>query len=128
MQKLPGVETVDVSLTKASTDIRFRSGNTVTLAQLRDVIKKGGFKSGETQIVATGTLVNDKNRVTLDLAPAKMTLIVESDPASPAAYAEARKAGGRSTRHGRSNWNHHAGRSVLREKHHAQERYPCLQP
>ena len=91
MQKLPGVETVEVSLTKASTDIRFRSGNTVTLAQLRDVIKKGGFKSGETQIVATGTLVNDKNRVTLDLAPAKMTLIVESDPASPAAHAEARK-------------------------------------
>ena len=57
MQKLPGVETVEVSLTKASTDIRFRPGNTVTLAQLRDVIKKGGFKAGEVQITAQGKLV-----------------------------------------------------------------------
>ena len=91
MQKLPGVETVEVSLTKASTDIRFRPGNTVTLAQLREVIKNGGFKSGEVQITAKGKLVNDKNRVTFDLAPAKTTFIVESNPASPDAHAEARK-------------------------------------
>jgi len=91
MQKLPGVEAVDVSLTKAVTDIRFRSGNTVTLAQLREIIKNGGFKSGGSRITATGSLVSDASRLRLDLAPAKSTLIVESDPAKPAAFAEARK-------------------------------------
>ena len=91
MQKLPGVEAVDVSLTRAVTDIRFRPGNTVTLAQLREIIKNGGFKSGESQITATGSLISDASRLRLDLAPAKSTLIVESDPASPAAFAEARK-------------------------------------
>ena len=91
MQKLPGVETVEVSLTKASTDIRFRPGNTVTLAQLREVIKNGGFKSGTIQITATAKLVRDNSRVTSDLAPSKVTLIVESDPANPSGYAEARK-------------------------------------
>ena len=65
VQKLPGVESVDVSLERASTDIQLRAGNAITLQQLREVIKKGGFKSGEVQIAATGTLVNDKNRVTL---------------------------------------------------------------
>ena len=36
-------------------------------------------------------LVNDKNRVTLDLAPAKATLILESDPANPAARRTTRR-------------------------------------
>ena len=91
MHKLPGVEAVEVSLTKAATDIRFRPGNTVTLAQLREVIKRGGFKSGETQVSATGRLVREDTRVVLDLAPARAILVLEADPSNPAAIAEARK-------------------------------------
>jgi len=67
------------------------TGNTVTLAQLRESIKSGGFKSGGSRITATGSPVSDASRLRLDLAPAKSTLIVESDPANPAAFAEARR-------------------------------------
>lgn len=91
MLRLPGVEGVDVSLTKAVTDIRLGPGNTVTLAQLRGVIKNGGFKSGEAQVTATGKLARENTRLALDLAPAKQALVLEADPANPAAIAEARK-------------------------------------
>jgi hypothetical protein len=91
MLKLPGVEAVDVSLTKAMTDIRFRPDNTVTLTQLREIIKNGGFKSGEAQVTASGKLVRAHTRLALDLAPAKETLTVEADPANPAAIVETRK-------------------------------------
>ena len=91
MQKLPGVEAVDVSLSKAVTEIRLGPGNTVTLAQLRAVIKNGGFKAGEAQVTATGKLARENTRLALDLAPAKEALVLEADPANPAAIAEARK-------------------------------------
>ena len=94
MKKLPGVEEVHVSLEKASTDIELRPGNTVTLAQLRQVIKNGGFKAGEAQITAVGQLLDAKGRLTVDLAPAKASLLLEADPANASALSEAAKLAG----------------------------------
>ena len=91
MKKLPGVEDVHVSLEKASTDILLRPGNTITLAQLRQVIKNGGFKAGEAGITAIGRLVDEKGRLALDLAPAKASLLLDAGPGNAAALAEARE-------------------------------------
>ena len=91
MKKLPGVEEVHVSLEKAHTDIRFRPGNTITLAQLREIIKNSGFKPGQAEITALGRLVDDKGQLTLDLAPAKASLLLQTETVASAAVGEARR-------------------------------------
>lgn len=55
MQKVDGVQTVRVSLKEGLTVLELRPDNTVTLSQLRAVIKKNGFVSKDARIVARGT-------------------------------------------------------------------------
>lgn len=76
MQKLTGVESARVSLKEGLTVLELRPGNTVTLAQLRTVIKHNGFVSKDAQIVARGTPRNGGfevsgtgERLTLAAAP-----------------------------------------------------------
>jgi hypothetical protein len=91
MKKLPGVEDVHVSLEKAFTEIWLRDGNTVTLAQLRDVIKSGGFKPGEAQIRAIGRLIDGKAGLAVDLAPSKAVLELEAESEHPERLRDARR-------------------------------------
>lgn len=65
--KLPGVESADVSLDKASADIRLRPDNGITLTQLRDVLKKNGYPTRDAQIEARGRIVDRGGRLLLDL-------------------------------------------------------------
>jgi hypothetical protein len=83
MKRLPGVTDVQVSLKAATTTIVLGETNTITLDQLRDIIRKNGFKPGESQIRATGKVIEDQGRVAVDLAPAKATLIL-SNPSNEA--------------------------------------------
>ena len=55
MRKVDGVESVDVSLERASAAINLRPGNRITLAQLRQIIKNNGFVSKDVQVTAAGT-------------------------------------------------------------------------
>lgn len=55
MQKVDGVQTVRVSLKEGLTTLELRPDNTVTLLQLRAVIKNNGFVSKDAAIVARGT-------------------------------------------------------------------------
>jgi hypothetical protein len=89
MLKVPGVESVRISLRYATTTLELSDDNTVTLDQLREIIKKNGFTSGEAQITATGTLTGDGDLI-IDLAPAKASLTINSKLGSDAA-SEARK-------------------------------------
>jgi copper chaperone CopZ len=57
IRKLPGVESVDVSLERATADIRLRAGNAITLAQLRQIIKNNGFASKEAIVTVIGNLI-----------------------------------------------------------------------
>jgi hypothetical protein len=54
MQKVDGVETVRVSLKEGLTILELKPHNSVTLSQLRTVIRNNGFVSKEAQIVAFG--------------------------------------------------------------------------
>jgi hypothetical protein len=92
IQKLPGVESVEVSLTRAVTDVRFTAGNAVTIAQLREIIRKSGFNPGESLVVATGRLVDQaEGRLGLEVVPGKWTILLEPDPARAGAIDAARK-------------------------------------
>ena len=57
VQKIAGVESVEVSLKQVMTRIRLKPGNAVTLAQISKIIKDGGFNSGAAEVDAVGTLV-----------------------------------------------------------------------
>ena len=57
MQKVPGVTSVKVSLNEGLTILDFARENTVTLAQLRQVIRNNGFVTNESRIIARGAIV-----------------------------------------------------------------------
>ena len=59
MKKVPAVSQVRVSLKDGLTILDLKAGNTVTLAQLRQIINNNGFVSKEAQLVAAGTPRSD---------------------------------------------------------------------
>jgi hypothetical protein len=60
MEKLPGVESVKVSLNEGRAVIQLRPGNTITIAQVRQGVTRNGFTpqqaviSAEADVVAKG--------------------------------------------------------------------------
>jgi hypothetical protein len=57
MKKVPAVSQVRVSLNDGLTVLDLKPGNTVTLAELWQIIKNNGFVPKEASIVARGTVV-----------------------------------------------------------------------
>ena len=91
MNRIPGVQTVEVSLKSATTTIELADGNTLTLDRLREIIKKNGFQPGQARITATGRLTSDAGQLRIDLAPAKLVLTLVSGAGRDAALGDARK-------------------------------------
>ena len=54
MKKIPAVTQVRVSLNDGLTILDLKPGNTTTLAELRQVIKRNGFVSNEATAIARG--------------------------------------------------------------------------
>ena len=67
VKKLDGVASVDVSLEKASADVRLKPGNKITLSQLRKVIRDGGYPTKDAQVEARGQMVERNGLLSLDL-------------------------------------------------------------
>ena len=67
IKKLDSVESVDVSLEKATADIRLKPGNVVTLPQLRRIIRQAGYPTKDARVDARGTLVDRNGNPALDL-------------------------------------------------------------
>jgi len=64
---LPGVESADVSLDKASADIRLKADNRITMTKLRDVLKKNGYPTRDAHVEARGRIVERSGKPVLDL-------------------------------------------------------------
>jgi hypothetical protein len=65
--KLAGIESAEVSLKTATADIRLKPDNRITMAQLREVLKKNGYPTRDAQIEARGKVVEGGGRRILDL-------------------------------------------------------------
>lgn len=76
--KLPGVESAEVSLDKASADISLKPDNHITMAQLRDVLKKNGYPTRHAQIEARGRITERGGTLMLDLLNGS-TLSIEGE-------------------------------------------------
>jgi copper chaperone CopZ len=74
IKKLPGVESVDVSLNKGLATIKLKPGNTVKPEELWETVKKNGFTPKETGVLVRGEVEGGRLKVTgtnqlFDLAP-----------------------------------------------------------
>lgn len=67
IEKLEGVESVNVSLAKATADIRLDAGNAITLPQLRRIIREAGYPTKDAQVEARGAVVERNGKPALDL-------------------------------------------------------------
>lgn len=83
IKKLPGVDSVEVSLDKASADIRLKSGNAVTLAELRRVIRQAGYPTKDAQVEARGSIVEHDGKPMLDLQNGSRLELASKPPTAP---------------------------------------------
>ena len=67
IKKLDGVDSVEVSIQKASADIRLKTGNTITLPQLRRVIRQAGYPTRDARVEARGVVIDHNGKPALDL-------------------------------------------------------------
>jgi hypothetical protein len=73
MKKVPAVTQVRVSLNEGMTVLDLKPGNTVTLAELRAIIKNNGFVSKEATVIARGSVSNDEKSFTVDATQERLT-------------------------------------------------------
>jgi copper chaperone CopZ len=89
VQKLPGVESVKVSLKTGSLEIVLMPGNTFKMSDLRKRIRQNGFRSMEAKVTAVGRFNGSKfevlgsgesydlgSRASNDVTPLEMTFDV----------------------------------------------------
>jgi copper chaperone CopZ len=91
IKKVPGVESVDVSLERAVTEIRLVADNSVTLAQLRRIIKASGFNAADATVTAVGTLTDQAGEPAITISGANVTWRLLRDPGHSAVFDEAKQ-------------------------------------
>ncbi len=80
--KLAGIESAEVSLTTATADIRLKPDNRITVAQLREVLKKNGYPTRDAQVSARGKIVERDGRRALDLLNGSTMELADSTAAA----------------------------------------------
>jgi hypothetical protein len=91
IRRIDGVESVEVSLEHGQASIRLRSGNRVTLAQLRQLVKNNGFNPREAAVTVIGELRQDVSGPCLAVTGTDGVLAILPDNARPAGYASVRE-------------------------------------
>ena len=78
LKSIPGVDTVNVSLSKGEASVTFTPGNTVRYEQLEHAIEKNGFAMKGSSIVADGTIESAGNGFDLNVSGSNDRLRLES--------------------------------------------------
>lgn len=68
IKKLQGVEEAKVSLNEGVAIIKLKPGNTVTVAQIRKLVRSNGFTPKGTDVQVTGKLVEQGGRPALEVS------------------------------------------------------------
>ena len=96
LKKVPGVDTVEVSLNKGLATVKLKPGNTVSVPQLWQLLHEKGYTPKATAVSVRGELAGGQGRLQLKVSGTKDVLDLAPDPASPAAYNDASKKIGQS--------------------------------
>jgi copper chaperone CopZ len=92
IQKVDGVESVELSLQRASADIRLRQNNRVTLDQFRKIVKGNGFQPRQASVAAVGTVREIGGKLAFEVSGLTTPLVVAPDRTEPGAYKELQSA------------------------------------
>ena len=68
IKKIPGVESVDVSLNKGLATVKLKPGNTATIAQFWETVRRNGFTPKQTKVVVRGSLLNSGSNLSLKVS------------------------------------------------------------
>lgn len=93
VQKLEGVETVDVSLNEGLALIRFKPGNDVTVDQVREVIRRNGFTPKTAEVRVTGRVTEQQGGLTLLAGGGDRAYTLHESPGGPGVLGQLEQAG-----------------------------------
>ena len=96
LKKVPGVETVNVSLNKGLATVKLKPGNTVSVPQFWELLHQKGYTPKTTAISVRGELVGGSRRLQLKVSGTKDVLNLAPDPKNAAAYNDAARRVGQS--------------------------------
>ena len=85
---MDGVESIDVSIEKASADIRLRPDNRVTLEQIRRAIRSNGYPTKVADITARGKFAEQDGKPVFDLLNGSVLTLAETPPSPPTGVVE----------------------------------------
>jgi copper chaperone CopZ len=91
LKKVPGVESVEVSLNKGLATVKLKPGNTVAVPQFWQLLHEKGYTPKATVVSVRGELAEAQGHVQLKVTGTKDTLTLAADPKNPGAYSELSK-------------------------------------
>jgi copper chaperone CopZ len=86
LKKVPGVESVDVSLNKGLATVKLKPGNVVSVPQLWQLLRDKGYTPKVTTVLVRGELAEAQGRLQLKVSGTKDVLALVGDPKNAAAY------------------------------------------
>ena len=95
LQKISGVESVDVSLNKGLAGMKLKPGNTVKLGPIWETIKKSGFTTKDTRVVARGKATAANGKLHFKLTGIDQVFPLVADPKAPQILERVKKHLGR---------------------------------
>jgi copper chaperone CopZ len=78
VQKVEGVESVELSLERAQADIRLRPENRVVLDDFRRIVKANGFEPRQAVVTVIGAAREAQGKLQLDVAGTAQSLVVSA--------------------------------------------------
>lgn len=96
LKKMPGVESVDVSLNKGLATVRLKPGNTLSVPQFWELLHQKGYTPKTTALSVRGELSGGGDRLQLKVSGTKDVLRLAADPKNGTPYDEAAKKVGQS--------------------------------
>lgn len=96
LKKMPGVESVDVSLNKGLATVKLKPGNTLSVPQFWELLHQKGYTPKATAVSVRGELSGGGDRLQLKVSGTKDALKLAPDPKNGGAYNEAAKKVGQS--------------------------------
>ncbi|MBI4541363.1 MAG: heavy-metal-associated domain-containing protein [Gemmatimonadetes bacterium] len=92
VQKLEGVEAIEVSLNRGLAVIRFRPDNALTVDQVRQVIQQSGFTPKEAEVRIAGRLTEQQGRLILPVGDRDRGYVLRERPGFDGVLAKLRAA------------------------------------
>ena len=90
LEKVEGIESVSVTLKRGVAHITLKKGNTLTLSDLRKIVKEAGYVSRQATVVVAGTAQGEGARLTLMVGGTREVFDLDAEPGRSLAEVERR--------------------------------------